>query len=131
MKLIPKDDFFDNSFGLLGSSIFNDNVIMKSDIYEKDGNYVLDMDLPGMNKDDITIDYHKGYLTISASKKEENKEDTSKYIRKERYYGEYKRSFYVGDIDEDNIKASYDNGILNVVFPKENPKETKKRIDIN
>lgn len=131
MKLISRNDLFDNALKLFDDSIFNNNNIMKSDIYEKDNNYVIEIDVPGLNKEDITIDYDDGYLTISAVK-EENKEENNNYIRKERYYGEYKRSFYIGNIDETNIKANYNNGTLNITFPKEEiSKDTKKQIEID
>ena len=78
--------------------------LMKTDVKEKDGNYEVDIDLPGFKKDQISAELKDGYLTISASKdldkEEKNKE--GKYIRKERYSGSYARSFYVGsDVKED------------------------------
>lgn len=131
MKLVTRNDLFDNALRLFDDSIFNNSNIMKSDIYEKDNNYVMEMDIPGFNKEDINIDFDDGYLTISATK-EENKEENNNYIKKERYYGEYKRSFYIGNIDESNIKANYNNGTLNITFPKDEiKKDTKKQITID
>ena len=131
MNLMSKNDFFDDAFGLLDSSFFkNSNNIMKTDISVKDGNYIIEIDVPGLRKEDITIDYDNGYVTISASK-EEKKEEDGKYIRRERYYGEYKRSFYVGDVNENDIKANYNDGTLTITLPKEEPKETKKQILID
>ncbi len=94
---------------------------MKTDIQEKDGLYLLAMDLPGYNKEDIKAELKDGYLTISASKDESNEtKDESGYVMRERYTGSCSRSFYVGDhVTEENIKAAYDNGILNLSFPKE------------
>lgn len=130
MKLIPRNDFFDNALDIFDSSFFNNN-IMKSDIYEKDGNYIIEMDLPGFKKDEIDISLDNKYLVISASKNEE-KEENDKYIRKERYYGEYKRSFYIGEVEENSIKASYNDGILKVSFPKQTAeKNNKKQISID
>ena len=130
MKLIPRNDFFDNALDIFDSSFFNNN-IMKSDIYEKDGNYIIEMDLPGFKKDEINISLDNKYLVISASKNEE-KEENDKYIRKERYYGEYKRSFYIGEVEENSVKASYNDGILKVSFPKqEAEKNNKKQISID
>lgn len=129
MKLIPRNDFFD-SLDIFDSSFFNNN-IMKSDIYEENGNYIIETDLPGFKKEEINIDLDNKYLVISASKKEE-KDIKDKYIKKERYYGEYKRSFYVGDVREENVKASYNDGILKISFPKTEVETTnKKQISID
>ena len=104
---------------------------MRTDIYESDGNYIIEMDLPGFKKEEINIDLEDKYLIISVSKNEE-KEEKNKYIRKERYYGEYKRSFYVGAVKEDSIKASYNDGILRLSYPKvQAEKNTKKQISID
>lgn len=80
------------------------------------------IDSPGLKKEDIIINYENGYLTIKASKKVELK--TEVYVRRERFYGEVKRSFYIGEKKESDIKANYENGILTVSFPKE---ETPKK----
>ena len=131
MKLVPRNDFFDNAFDILDSSFFKNDNIMKSDIYEQNGNYVIEIDLPGFDKSEVNIDFYNEYLTVKASKKQET-EQTGKYIRKERYYGEYKRSFYIGEIDENKIKANYNNGVLKIVFPKEQiKKEPKRQISID
>ena len=75
------------------------NHIMKTDIKETDNNYELEIDLPGFTKDEIKISLEDGYVTVSAEKDtevEENEKKNKKYIRKERYSGACKRSFYVG-----------------------------------
>ena len=81
-----------------------------------------------MKKDDINIEYNEGYLTISGEKKTENedKEKKENYIRKERYYEKASRSFYVGNINKDEIKAKFENGVLEVTLPKE-----QKAVDKN
>ena len=91
-------------------------------IQEKDNNYVLDMDLPGYKKEDIKAQLKDGYLTITAQKNTSNddKDEEGNYIRRERYCGKCSRSFYVGDsIKEEDIKANFNNGILELTFPKE------------
>ena len=105
---------------------------MKCDIYEKDGDYHIEMDIPGFNKDEISVETKDGYLTIKAEKKNEvNEEDKEKnYIRRERTYGKYERSFYLGDLDEDKIDASFENGMLKLVVPKKEEVDTKKVIEI-
>ncbi len=107
--------------------------LMKTDILEKDGNYQLEIDMPGFDKKDISITVDNGYLTVSAKKDEslEKKDEKKNYIRKERRYGECSRSFYVGNIDEKSINASYDKGILNISFPKQSKQlPLKNQIEI-
>lgn len=113
-----------NSFDL-----FNDNNLMRADIYEFNGNYTIDIDLPGFRKEDILIDYNNGYISVTASKNEEEQENQN-YIRRERFYGEYNRSFYVGDIDETSIKANYENGILKLTFMEKENKNNSRNIVI-
>lgn len=131
MLLVPKR----NSSLDLFEEIFKDDFLtrknqslMKSDIKETDNNYVIETDLPGYNKENITIDLKNGYLGISAKVEstDESKEN-GKYIHQERFYGECSRSFYVGDnIKEEDINAEFKNGILKIVIPK---KEEKKEIE--
>ena len=110
--------------------------LMKTDIKELDNGYELEIDLPGFKKDEIEAKLENGYLTISAAKgldKEEKDEKDGKYIRKERYSGAMSRSFYVGDeLKQEDIKAKYEDGILKLSVPKEEPKkvETTKHIAI-
>ena len=88
------------------------------DIYLEDGKYHVEMDLPGYNKEDIHLEAHKGSIIISAKKetKEEEKEG-KKYVRRERTFGRIERSFYLGDIDDENISAEFKDGILKVTIP--------------
>ncbi len=105
----------------------NDFEPLRTDIYEVGENQCIEMDLPGYQKDNVTIDYNNGYLTIMASKEGQEKN----YIRQERYYGEYSRTFYVGDIDESSIKANLENGILKITYPKESKTTVERRIPID
>ena len=124
--LIPKL-YFDDSI----SSFLDGDSKMKCDIYEKDNKYYVEMDLPGFNKNEINVECEKGNLLIKTSKEESNNsEDDRNYIRRERTYNEYSRSFYLGDVNEEEIKANFDNGILTVIVPKKQEIETKKRIEI-
>jgi len=100
---------------------------MRSDVYEQDNQYVVEMDIPGFKKEDINIDYNNGYLSISA-KNEDVVEEDKNYIRRERFYGQYQRSFYVGDIDESLIKANFDEGTLKVSFPKKQLENANKKL---
>ena len=93
----------------------------KTDIKDNGKDFVVEMDLPGFKKDEISASLENGYLTISASKgldKDEEKKD-GKYIRKERYAGAMSRSFFVGeDLTQEDIKAKYEDGILKLSVPK-------------
>ena len=111
--------------------------MMKTDIRDVDGNYELEIDLPGFKKDEIQIELKDGYLTVTATAKkaEENTSDKKeKYVQKERFHATCNRSFYVGDnMKQEDIKAKFENGVLTLQVPKkeEIPEEqTKKFITI-
>ena len=136
MMLMPKifdDDFFrDDFFDRKDRMNFN---LMKTDIREDDKSYLLEVDLPGYSKEDIKIDITDGYLTINAKTEKEENDESKTYVRRERFTGEVSRSFYVGeDIKEDEVKASFKNGILTLEVPKlslEDKKKDKKYIEIS
>ena len=110
------DPFFTTSYDRTSTQI------MKTDIHEKDGNYMIAMELPGYAKEDIKADLKDGYLTITAHKNEtkEEKDAKGKCIHKERYTGTCNRSFYVGDeISQEDNKAAFKDGVLHLTFPKE------------
>lgn len=116
MMMIPRRNDFDLFDEMFSDSFFTgtENKVMKTDIKEKKDKYVIDMDLPEYEKNDIKIDIQDGYLTVHANvNKDETEKDEGKYVRKERYVGECSRSFYVGDnVTEEDIKAKFKNGIL-------------------
>ncbi len=114
---IFKDPFFNN----------NENGLMKTDIKENDDSYSIVVDLPGYSKDNIKVEVDDGYLTIHATINNENEETKKgKFVRRERYFGECSRSFYVGDsVETTDVKAAFKNGILSLEIPK---KEDKKEI---
>ena len=131
MMLMPRRRDFDLFGDMFDDPFFassNDNKMMKTDIKENDNNFELEIDLPGFKKDNIKMSIDDGYLTINA-KQEDNKDEKDKhgkYVRRERYFGECSRSFYIGDdIKEEDIKAKYKNGTLRVEIPK---KEEKKNL---
>lgn len=128
-SLIPKSFFFDDDFDDFFFPTIRRND-MKCDIYEKDNNYHIEMDIPGFDKEDIKIEVDEGRLTIKASKNNENKEEDKNYIRRERSYGEYQRSFVLGDVDTENIEAKFEKGMLIVTLPKKEVIENKKTIEI-
>ena len=100
--------------------------LMKTDVRELPEGYEVDVELPGFKKEEIKLSLEKGNLTISAQKgleKEETDKKNGKVIRKERYEGNLTRSFYVGEnLDKEDIKAKYENGVLSLVIPKKAPK---------
>ena len=123
MMMIPRrNNEFDLFNDLFRDPFFNghETKVMKTDIREKKDKYLIDIDLPGYNKDNIKISVEDGYLTVQASidSNHEEKED-GKFVRRERYMGSCSRSFYVGeDVKSEDIKASFKNGILNLEIPK-------------
>jgi len=105
---------------------------LKVDVREKDKEYLLEVEIPGVDKEDINIEIRDDILTISAERKEEINEEKENYIRKERRYGSFKRSFYVDNVDQEKIKAKFKNGVLKVKLPKKeitSPKENRIPIE--
>lgn len=95
--------------------------IMKTDIRESENAYELDIELPGYRKEDVRAELDNGYLTISAASEKNNdqKDENGRYIRKERFYGSCKRSFYVGtEVKKEDISARFEDGILKLNVPK-------------
>ena len=127
MSLIPRSYFGDILQDFMPISK-EDN--MKCDIYEKSGNYHIEMDVPGFSKDEIKIEAKKDYLTITAEKSNKESEEGKNYIHRERSYGKYERSFYLHDLDSENINAEFNNGVLKITVPKKTESEDKKYIEI-
>lgn len=127
MNLIPRKFYLDDIFDDFTISK-SDN--MKCDIYELEGDYHIEMDIPGFDKKDISIEAKNGYLTVTAEKNSENNEDNKNYIRRERSYGKYERSFYLGDLDSENVEAEFKDGMLKITVPKKEEIENKKVIEI-
>ena len=105
--------------------------MMKTDVKETDEGYEVDIDLPGFKKDEIQLELNNGYLTISAEKslEKDGENKKGKMLRQERYAGVMQRSFYVGEhITEEDVKASYESGVLHLMIPKkEAPKVPEKK----
>lgn len=129
MMMIPRKNDFDLLDDIFRDPFFkhNENAIMKTDIKENKDSYSIVVDLPGYDKENIKIDIEDGYLTVNATMdtKNEEKED-GKFVRRERFFGECSRSFYVGDaVETEDVKANFKNGTLNLEIPK---KEEKKEL---
>ncbi len=118
--------FYDDMFDVFEPSTKG----MNCDIYEKDGVYHVEMDVPGYKKNEINIECHKGTLVIKARKEfKKDEQEGKKYLRRERRYNTMERSFYLGDIDEDKIKANYEDGTLKITVPTKQ-EEAKRTISI-
>lgn len=130
--MLPSRIFFDDLFDDVELSKKFDKM-MTSDIYLKDGKYFIEMDLPGVKKENITMDIEKGYLTIKMDVKHDDEvKDERKYIKRERHFRQScSRQFYVGDVNEEEIKAEFKDGILTVTVPKLEEKQTKRVINID
>lgn len=116
-------DFFGNNFYRFDS--------ISTDVIDNGDAYLLQADLPGFKKEDININIDKDTLTISANHNEEINENKGNYIRQERRYNSYCRSFHIPGIKKDGITASYNNGVLEINLPKENViLDEPKRIEI-
>lgn len=98
---------------------------MKTDVREDEKGYELDVDLPGFKKDEISLEVKDGQLTISAQKGLDKDEEDKKgrVLRQERYTGVCSRSFYVGNVKPEDVKAKYESGVLSIALPKETPKK--------
>ncbi|MFA6941000.1 MAG: heat shock protein Hsp18 [Clostridiaceae bacterium] len=135
-KIERRGDVFENFL----DSFFNDDFFLPStynagsfrvDLKEDENNYLLDADMPGMDKNNIDINLQNNYLTITAKREDQVEENNDNYVRRERSYGEFKRSFYFDNIDEENIKASFNDGVLHLQLPKKDKtKDEKKKINI-
>lgn len=124
------DEAIDNFFRPLFFSESNNE--MKTDIKEFKNNYEMEVEMPGFDKKDISVNLEDGYLNISAKKdvKEKIEHDDGEYLRRERTVS-CSRSYYVGDVKQEDIKAKYDNGILSLTIPKSQKElPAKKQISI-
>ena len=121
-----RDSLFDNIFFPYEHK---ENNMMKTDVKENENDYELQVEVPGVNKENISIDYENGYVTIAAktNKSKDEKDKEGNYIRRERYAGSMCRSFYVGDaVSEEDIHAKYEDGILKLSVPKKAPEKIEK-----
>lgn len=133
----PWFGFNDQEFKDLEKKLYGHRAknIMNTDIKESDTAYVMEIDLPGFTKDEVSAQLNNGYLIISAvkqlDKNEADSEENAKkgnYIRRERYSGSCQRSFYVGEnIKEEDISAKFEQGILTLTVPKKDEKHIEKK----
>ncbi len=124
---------FDELFGRGLAVPEEDMFAMPLDIEEQDGTYLVHAEMPGMSKDDIHVEYHNGVLDIAGEKKTEEKADKKGFRRMERSYGTYHRRVSLpSEVDENNIKGEYKNGVLELSLPiKEPEKRQARKVDIS
>ena len=117
-------DFLDDAFNSFFKPMFYEEKFntMKTDIKERENSYVMDVEIPGFDKKDVNISLKDGYLTITAEKKEEDNGKKENYVRRERSTS-LSRSYYVGDVAKESVKAKYENGVLSIEIPKEQEKK--------
>lgn len=133
MMLVPRRnnfDLFDDFFRDDDFLTRKERNLMKTDIREKKDKYIVEVDLPGFDKENINLSLNNGYLEINAKvEKEDKNEKEERYVRKERFFGECSRSFFVGeDITEEDINAEFKNGILRIDIPKKEEQKHEKEI---
>ena len=121
--MLPSRMFFDEDF-------FKGEEKVKTDVYEKEGKLYVEMEAPGFTKEDIDISLDKGTLSVSFVK-ESSEEENKKFLHRERKsYSKITRSFYLGEVDEDSVEASFKNGLLLISTTKKKEIDTKKTINI-
>lgn len=129
MPLRTRDTYglFDDVFN---APFFTAEAMMKTDITEKDGACILKTDLPGYAKEDVKMSLFNGNLTIEASRTsdQEDQDEQGRVLRRERYSGSYSRTFHVGDnVKQEDITASFRDGVLTVTVPASEEKKTEER----
>ena len=123
-------DFFED----FSRNLFNDfkSNLIKTDIHETDNEYLVEAELPGIPKENIQVTYENGVLTISGQQQTDtvDEDKKGKLIRSERSLTSVQRQYLLENVKEDEIKASYSDGVLKVTLPKDSNKEIKKSISI-
>ena len=122
------DSLFDTAFDrkFFGNGNTSRANVMKTDVKESDDAYTVDIELPGFKKEDVSVRFENGTLTVTATKADNNdqKDEKGAYVRRERYSGSCSRSCYVGDdIKKNDINAKMTDGILTLTIPKKGKEE--------
>ena len=129
--MIPFERRDNNLFDMLDSMEHNffgsGSNVFRTDIRDEGDKFVLEAELPGFKKEDIKLHLKDGILTITAARTAESQEKNGSYVRRERRYGSFARTFDVTGIDEKAITASYENGILTLTLPKQVPVQPERR----
>lgn len=124
--LNPLDDFFRSFFGTDVSTN-----AMRVDVKDEGDHYLLEADMPGIKKEDVSIEVNDGVLTISAQTKQSREEKKENYVFSERRSGSFSRSFTLNGIDEEKISAACEDGVLKLTLPKLGEEvKTGRRIEV-
>lgn len=124
------DDFFNDEFFAPIAPLETKMTGFKVDVKDLGDSYMIEADLPGFEKDNVQITYENQHLTIKAKREAEDETKDDRYIRRERYCGEFKRSFFIDDIATDGIDALFKNGILTIKLEKKPIQKEAKQIEI-
>jgi HSP20 family protein len=130
------DSLFDNFFGDFpigfssNSNLVETSFKPKVNISEDEKSYQIDAELPGVKKEDIEVEYANDLLTIKAEKKEETEDKDKNYHKVESFYGTFSRSIQIPNVDYDNVKAKFTDGVLKIELPKAEEDKTKSKISI-
>ncbi|MBU5487044.1 Hsp20/alpha crystallin family protein [Clostridium sp. MSJ-8] len=120
------NDFFNDDFGFSEM-----NNVMNVDVRENEKEYLISAELPGVNKENISLEYDNNNLTITATRENTINDDSNEnYIRRERNYGTFSRSLYLENIDRESIMAKFENGELKIIAPKKEVEKSNNRIFI-
>ncbi|MGE4215332.1 MAG: Hsp20/alpha crystallin family protein [Anaerotignaceae bacterium] len=122
------DDFFSDNWPSV-RSLARDT--FKVDVQENDTQYVIEAEVPGVNKDEVKLEMNDGRLNISIQREENRNEENKNYVHKERRYSSMSRSIYLDEAKSEGIKASLENGVLNITVPKETKPNNSIKIDID
>ena len=124
------DSIFDRFFGRGGDDDTSTVWAPRTDLSETDDAFRIRLDVPGMTKDDIAINLQNNTLTVSGERSSERQEDGEEYVRVERAFGNFHRTFTLPDaVDPDRVEATYDEGVLTINVPK-TEKSTRRQIEI-
>lgn len=125
------DRFFNDLWNTFPTEREVDSVAPPMDVIEREDKVEVQVNLPGVNPDDVSIEFEDGVLTIATSFEEESSEEGPNYTRRERYHGAYERSLRVPDsLDTQNAAANFENGVLHLTLPKK-PEAQPLRIPVN
>lgn len=134
-NIAKKGDAFDRLFDYFLEQPFGAMSKLHStfqvDVKDKGSAYELIAELPGIQKEDISLSYEHNYLTITAKREEQTEDKNENYVCRERHFGSMQRSFFINDIAEENITAEFKDGVLKVEMPKAKPHECNKQIQIH
>ena len=122
------NDLFDENFSFF--QIKNDLFNLRTNIKELEKSYLFEINVAGVEKEDINISVENNYLTVSVDENEKKEENTNNYLRKEIVYKSCKRKYYIGNIKEEQIHASLKDGILIINVPKEEINNKTNKIEI-